>query len=101
MIPSGLFDPLMNACDGALSRVLARGESGAQLFGPSTARIDSAAMSSERRGTANELLAADAFVTWAFEAAADAPETISDRANAAMRRVSDRAVAYLNQSVVP
>jgi hypothetical protein len=74
-IPSGLFDPLMNACDASLTRVL---ES-----------------DSKERPTAHELLAADAFVTWAFEAAANDPATISARADAAMRAISARAVPYL------
>lgn len=83
MIPSGLFDPLLNACDAALERVLKQGDS------------HRTATKTNHHATANELLAADAFVTWAFEAAADEPETISPRADAAMRRVSDRAVPFL------
>ena len=76
MIPASLFDPLMNACDGALTRVLATG--------------------ADKREMARELLAADAFVTFAFEAAANEPATIAAKADAAMRRISDRAVQYLN-----
>lgn len=76
MIPSSLHDPLMNACDGALNRVLKLG--------------------AIRRDVATELLAADAFVTYAFEAAANEPSTIAARADAAMRRISDNAISYLN-----
>ena len=76
MIPASLYDPLMNACDGALHRVL---ESGAV-----------------KREVAHELLAADAFVTYAFEAAANEPSTIAARADAAMKRISNNAVSYLN-----
>ncbi len=83
MIPAGLFEPLMTAGEGALGRVLVQGDSRR-----TTATAD-------HQATANELLAADAFVTWAFEAAAEEPETISPRADAAMRRVSDRAVPFL------
>lgn len=42
----------------------------------------------EERLAALDLLAADACVTWAFEAAADAPGTISARAEDAMRRIA-------------
>lgn len=83
MIPSGLYDPLMNACDGALERVLKQGESPRSSGG------------SDHHATANELLAADAFVTWAFEAAADEPAEIGPRADAAMQRISERAVPFL------
>ncbi len=86
MIPSGLFDPLMNACEGALDRVLRQGES------------SRSGTSVDHHATANELLAADAFVTWAFEAAADEPALIGQRADAAMRRISDRAVALLEHT---
>jgi len=44
--------------------------------------------SGDARAAALDLLAADACVTWAFEAAADAPETISGRAEEAMRRIA-------------
>lgn len=83
MIPLGLFEPLMNSCSGALERVLKQGHSPRSAHG------------SDHHTTANELLAADAFVTWGFEAAADEPETISARADAAMRRISDCAVPFL------
>ncbi len=84
MIPSGLFDPLIDACDGALTGVLEKGE------------VGRAAVGGDHHAMANALLAADAFVTWAFEAAADDPATISARADAAMRRISDRAVTFLD-----
>jgi hypothetical protein len=42
----------------------------------------------EGRGVALDLLAADACVTWAFEAAADAPGTLGARAEAAMNRIA-------------
>jgi hypothetical protein len=42
----------------------------------------------EARDAALDLLAADACVTWAFEAAADEPGTILERAEAAMRRIA-------------
>ena len=41
------------------------------------------------RGVALDLLAADACVTWAFEAAADAPGTLGARAEAAMQRIAE------------
>jgi hypothetical protein len=41
------------------------------------------------RETALDLLAADACVTWAFEAAADEPGTVGARAEAAMRRIAE------------
>lgn len=47
------------------------------------------AASGEGRGVALDLLAADACVTWAFEAAADAPGTLGARAEAAMRRIAE------------
>lgn len=65
----------MNSCDSSLTRVL---ES-----------------DSKERPTAQELLAADAFVTWAFEAAANDPATLAARADEAMRAISARAVPYL------
>jgi hypothetical protein len=40
------------------------------------------------RHAALDLLAADACVTYAFEAAADAPVAIRDQADAAMRRIA-------------
>lgn len=50
-----------------------------------------AASESEARDAALDLLAADACVTWAFEAAADEPGTILERAEAAMRRIAEAA----------
>lgn len=44
------------------------------------------------RERALDLLAADALVTYAFEAASDAPASIERRADAAMRRLSALAV---------
>jgi hypothetical protein len=41
------------------------------------------------RDQALELLAVDALVTYAFEAAADAPETVTARADRAMRRLAE------------
>ena len=80
VIPSGLYDPLMTACDGALVRVLASGAT--------------------ERAMARELLAADAFVTFAFEAAANEPSTIVQRADAAMRRISSSSVRFLDGGAV-
>ncbi|MEP7346044.1 MAG: hypothetical protein ABI877_12285 [Gemmatimonadaceae bacterium] len=45
------------------------------------------------RAGALDLLAADALVTYAFEAAADGPETLEARATAAMHRLSSIATA--------
>lgn len=70
-----LAEPLIAACNTALARVL-----------------DSGAAS---RDSALDLLSADAFVTYAFEAAADAPESIGARCDAAMRQISDLALARL------
>jgi hypothetical protein len=50
------------------------------------------------RDSAFDLLSSDAFITYAFEAAADEPEVVSQRAEAAMRRISDRAVTFLDGS---
>jgi hypothetical protein len=46
----------------------------------------------EGREVALDLLAADACVTWAFEAAADEPGTLPARAEAAMRRITEVAL---------
>ena len=46
----------------------------------------------EGRAVALDLLAADACVTWAFEAAADEPGTLSERAEAAMQRIAEVAL---------
>ncbi len=47
-----------------------------------------AAPAGEARDAALDLLAADACVTWAFEAASDEPGTILERAEAAMQRIA-------------
>jgi len=70
-----LAESLIEACNTALARVL-----------------DSGAAS---RDSALDLLSADAFVTYAFEAAADAPESISARCDAAMRQISSLALERL------
>jgi hypothetical protein len=41
------------------------------------------------RDSALDLLAADACVTWAFEAAADEPEALGERAREARRRIAE------------
>jgi len=41
------------------------------------------------RASALDLLAADACVTWAFEAAADSPERLSMQASDAVRRIAE------------
>ena len=46
------------------------------------------------RSSALDLLAADACVTYAFEAAADEPATIAERAEQAMRRIAIIAAEY-------
>ena len=46
------------------------------------------------RASALDLLASDACVTYAFEAASDEPATIGDRASAAMRRIAGIASEY-------
>lgn len=43
----------------------------------------------EGREVALDLLAADACVTWAFEAAADEPGTLPERAESAMQRIAE------------
>jgi hypothetical protein len=43
------------------------------------------------RAQALDLLAADALVTYAFEAAAESPESLASRADAAMRRIAELA----------
>jgi hypothetical protein len=47
------------------------------------------------RDSALDLLSSDAFVTYAFEAAADEPATVAERAGDAMRRISLQAEKYL------
>jgi hypothetical protein len=45
----------------------------------------------DARAAALDLLAADACVTWALEAAADEPGTLAQRAEDAMRRITQLA----------
>lgn len=73
--PTDIAQAFMNACEAALDRVL-----------------DSADASRE---TALDLLSADAYVTYAFEAAAEDPGRVLVLADQAMRRISDRAAAHL------
>jgi hypothetical protein len=47
----------------------------------------------DARSAALDLLAADACVTWAFEAGADEPGTLAARAEDAMRRIASVAAA--------
>jgi hypothetical protein len=47
------------------------------------------------RDSALDLLSSDAFVTYAFEAAADEPETVTARADEAMKKISRQAEKYL------
>ena len=72
-----LFDVLVGAGVASFGRVLGSGATS--------------------RNSALDLLSADAFVTYAFEAAADEPETIAARAVSAMRQVSELATAQLAQ----
>ena len=60
---------LLRAAEALLGAVLKDGEAG--------------------RAVALDLLAADTCVTWAFEAAADAPGTLPERAEAAMQRIAE------------
>ncbi|MEA3246305.1 MAG: hypothetical protein U9Q74_09135 [Gemmatimonadota bacterium] len=68
--------PLLDAADAALERVLRA--------------------SDKERRTALDLLSADAYVTYAFEAAAAEPATLVQAADDAMRRVSAIAVRHLD-----
>jgi hypothetical protein len=52
------------------------------------------------RDSALDLLAADALVTYAFEAAAESPGTFAGRATAAMQRFAALGVAHREQAVV-
>lgn len=52
------------------------------------------------RDVALDLLSSDAFVTYAFEAAADEPAAVAKRADAAMRRISDCAAGHLPPSTL-
>ena len=70
-----MFEPLLHAADASLARVVA-------------ARTTD-------RSVAHELLAADAFVTWAFEAASHEPASLAARADQAMRRISAVAAPHL------
>lgn len=63
----GVAEALLEAADTLLDEVLRDGEAG--------------------RDRALDLLAADACVTWAFEAAADDPATLGDRAQRTMQRL--------------
>jgi len=74
-----LGDDLSAADTVAHERLLAAGE---RLLGELLAR------GATGRDGALDLLVADALVTYAFEAAADAPEHVAARADAAMRRLS-------------
>ena len=62
----------------------ALGEAGQVLLRAVVARQAAAVRG---RSNALDLLAADACVTWAFEAAADTPDEIGERAHAAMQRI--------------
>ena len=77
-VPQAATDALIAATDASLARVL-----------------DSGAAS---RDSALDLLSADAFITYAFEAAADEPGSVAAHADAAMRQISYRAVTYLDKS---
>jgi hypothetical protein len=46
------------------------------------------------RAVALDLLAADSCITWAFEAAADDPETLSDKAEAVKTRIASISREY-------
>jgi hypothetical protein len=73
---------------------------GDDLHGPASEAHDRCLAASERlvgaivaggastRAVALDLLAADALVTYAFEAAADEPERLAERTDEAMRRLS-------------
>lgn len=73
--PEAVAEALLAACDAALERVLASNDS--------------------TRETALDLLSADAYVTYAFEAVADDPQLVLALADQAMRRISDHAAAHL------
>jgi hypothetical protein len=60
-----------------------------------TALVRVLAAKDATREVAFDLLASDAFVTYAFEAAADDPDTVAARADAAMRMISRTAERYL------
>lgn len=62
----------------------ALGEAGQALLRAVVARQAAAVRD---RSNALDLLAADACVTWAFEAASDAPAEIGERAQATMQRI--------------
>lgn len=68
----------------ALSAADALGEAGDALLRAVVARQ---AADVRDRSNALDLLAADACVTWAFEAAADEPEGIGERARGTMQRI--------------
>ena len=50
------------------------------------------------RDSAPDLLAADALVTYAFEAASDAPESLVERAHAAMGRLASLGLADVGRA---
>jgi len=66
----GVAEALLDAADALLRLVLREGDEPA-------------------RERALDLLAADACVTWAFEAAADDPGTLGERARATMQRLQE------------
>ena len=67
-----MTDSLLDTCESLLRDVVARPAAG--------------------RGSALDLLAADALATYAFEAAADAPETLEEHAREAMKRIGALAI---------
>jgi hypothetical protein len=73
--PAARTEALLAAGDAEFARVLASGGA--------------------TRAVAINLLSADAFVTYAFEAAADEPGTLQAHAEAAMRQISARAAPHL------
>ncbi len=75
-LPSdAVAEALLQACEEALDRVLRSADG--------------------ERETALDLLSADAYVTYAFEAAADDPSRLPALAERAMRRIADRAAPHL------
>lgn len=74
----GVADALLNACTAAMDRVLAATDDSLE--------------------TALDLLSADAYVTYAFEAAAEDPDRVAAFADQAMRRISARATTHMERA---
>jgi hypothetical protein len=85
-----------------LSRIEAMAAGASRANGPADALLDASTTAMAgvlrdgclTRGSGLDLLAVDALVTYAFEAAADDPESLEARAEAALARIAALAAPY-------